>query len=239
MKLRSQAKRVFEEFRQAQAAGDKSRIVETLKELDDVFAKESQELTLKQRKFCLAFVGEANGNATDAARIAGYKGNKITLGAVGAENLEKPQIQARLQELQAQAEKKLGARVLSAAEVLAGLTMIAEADVAEVFEPDGSFDLASAKRRGKSRLIKSMAFDKDTGRLTKLELHNAHGAHVDLGKYHKLFTEKIEIVKPTEAAKEAFQAILTETGISEEEARQIVASRFGVSEQDLISTEVM
>lgn len=196
MKLKSAAKRVFEEFRKAQAAGDKTRIVETLKQLDEVFAKESQELTLKQRKFCLAFVGEAAGDGTKAARIAGYRGNGVTLAAVAYENLNKPQIQACITELRIQAEKKLGAKVLSAAEVLAGLTRIAEADVAEVFEADGSFDLASAKRRGVSKLIKSMAFDKDTGRLTRLELHNAHGAHVDLGKYHKLFVDKFEIVQP-------------------------------------------
>ena len=51
--------------------------------------------------------------------------------------------------------------------------------------------------------------------------------------------EKIEITKPTEAAREAFRAILNETGLSEERARQIVASRFNISEQELISPEVM
>lgn len=239
MKLKSAAKRVFEEFRKAQAAGDKTRIVETLKRLDEVFEKESLELTLKQRKFCLAFVGEADGNGSEAARIAGYKGNDVTLAAVAYENLNKPQIQAQIADLRAQAEKKLGGRVLSAAEVLIGLTRIAQADVAEVFETDGSFDLASAKRRGVSKLIKSMKFDKDTGRLVSLELHNAHGAHVDLGKYWKLFTDKIEIVNPTAAAKEAFQAVLTETGLSEDKARQIVAARFGITEQELISKEIM
>lgn len=51
--------------------------------------------------------------------------------------------------------------------------------------------------------------------------------------------DKIEIVKPTEAAREAIQSILSETGLSEDQARQIVASRFGISEQELISSEVM
>jgi phage terminase small subunit len=198
---------------------------------------DKRDLTLKQRKFCLAYVGEANGNGVESCRLAGYKGNDVTLAAVAYENLNKPQIQAYISELRVQAEKKLGAKVLSAAEVLAGLTRIASADVAEVFEADGSFDLASAKRRGVSRLIKSMAFDKDTGRLTKLELHNAHGAHVDLGKYHKLFTDRVEIVKPAEAAREAFQSILSETGISEEKAREIVAARFGISAQELITSD--
>jgi AraC-like DNA-binding protein len=51
---------------------------------------------------------------------------------------------------------------------------------------------------------------------------------------------KFEVdVKATSAAREAFQSILAETGLPEDKARQIVAARFGVSEQELISSEVM
>jgi len=55
-----------------------------------VAPKDSDKLTLKQQLFVEAYLGEAKGNATEAARIAGYKGNEITLAAVGAENLRKP-----------------------------------------------------------------------------------------------------------------------------------------------------
>ncbi len=48
------------------------------------------DLTTKQRLFVEAYL--VSSNATDAARKAGYKGNDVTLGAVGAENLKKPQI---------------------------------------------------------------------------------------------------------------------------------------------------
>tara|TARA_Y100000310_G_scaffold345243_1_gene463064 strand:- start:4404 stop:4904 length:501 start_codon:yes stop_codon:yes gene_type:complete len=57
-----------------------------------VFPLEFDQLTAKQCEFVLAYVGAAQRNATEAARIAGYKGNKVTLAAVGAENLRKPQI---------------------------------------------------------------------------------------------------------------------------------------------------
>lgn len=194
-------------------------------------------LTLKQRKFCLSYIGEANGNGAEAARLAGYRGNDVTLRAVAYENLTKPHIARLIEEMRAEAEKAASGKILSATEVLVGLTRIAEADIANLFPNDEW--MQEARKHGVSRLIKSVSFDKDTGRLTKLEIHNAHGAHVDLGKYHKLFTEKIEIVKPTEAAREAFEAILAETGLPEEKARQIVAARFGISEQELISTEVM
>lgn len=58
----------------------------------------SDKLTTKQRLFVEAYIGEARGNATEAARRAGYKGNDVTLGAVGAENLRKPQIRALCEE---------------------------------------------------------------------------------------------------------------------------------------------
>lgn len=41
------------------------------------------------------------------------------------------------------------------------------------------------------------------------------------------------------AAREALQSILSETGLSEDQARQIVASRFGISEQELVNDKVM
>jgi len=44
-----------------------------------------------------AFVDVYDGNATDAARRAGYKGNSNTLGQTGDENLKKPKIWAAIQ----------------------------------------------------------------------------------------------------------------------------------------------
>jgi hypothetical protein len=51
-------------------------------------------LTHKQELFIEYYLGEAHGNATEAARIAGYQGNDNTLASVGAENLRKPAIAA-------------------------------------------------------------------------------------------------------------------------------------------------
>jgi phage terminase small subunit len=54
--------------------------------------KPKKKLTLKQHRFVVAYMGEAKGNATEAARIAGYSGKDHTLSAVGQENLRKPAI---------------------------------------------------------------------------------------------------------------------------------------------------
>ncbi len=49
-------------------------------------------LTSKQKKFVASYTG----NATEAARLAGYSGNDVTLAAVGSENLRKPEIAAAI-----------------------------------------------------------------------------------------------------------------------------------------------
>jgi phage terminase small subunit len=67
--------------RRAQADADADAV-------PDVFAG----MTLKERRFTEAYLGAAAGNATKAARLAGYKGNLLTLGVVGSENLRKPRI---------------------------------------------------------------------------------------------------------------------------------------------------
>ena len=65
-----------------------------------------KKLTAKQELFCKAYL--SNGfNATESARQAGYKGNDVTLGAVGAENLKKPQIKKYIEEEKAKDSKKL------------------------------------------------------------------------------------------------------------------------------------
>jgi phage terminase small subunit len=50
-----------------------------------------KKLTGKQAAFVEAYI-QCNGNATAAAKAAGYKGNNATLRQVGSENLTKPDI---------------------------------------------------------------------------------------------------------------------------------------------------
>lgn len=54
------------------------------------------KLTVKQKKFIEAY----EGNATEAARIAGYKGNDATLAQVGYENMMNPEINSRVMKRQ-------------------------------------------------------------------------------------------------------------------------------------------
>lgn len=110
-------------------------------------------LTPKQSRFVEAYLGPARGNATEAARIAGYKGNDATLSAVGAENLGKPLIAETVAERLATSLRTLGAD-----DILAELSAIA---------------------RDKGPMART------ADRLRALEL---------LGRYHKLFSDKHEVV---------------------------------------------
>lgn len=58
--------------------------------------KMEKKLTPKQQLFVSEFL--KTGNATEAARKAGYKGNDVTLASVGAENLRKPQVLRAIEE---------------------------------------------------------------------------------------------------------------------------------------------
>lgn len=57
----------------------------------------SAGLTEKQRRFVEAYMGQAAGNATESARLAGYEGDSGTLRAIASENLTKPNIRAAIE----------------------------------------------------------------------------------------------------------------------------------------------
>lgn len=65
-----------------------------------------RKLTFKQQKF----VDLYKGNATEAAKLAGYKGNRRTLGQVGDENLKKPRIWNAIQKRIDKPDKKILSR---------------------------------------------------------------------------------------------------------------------------------
>lgn len=82
------------------------------------------KLTSKQERFCEEYA--ACGNATQAAIKAGY--SPKTAYSIGQENLKKPEIIAKIHELQARDKKK---RVMNIDERQAKLTEIAENSVDE------------------------------------------------------------------------------------------------------------
>ncbi len=65
-----------------------------------------RDMTLKQRSFCTWYVSaEVSGNATEAARRAGYKGSEKQLAVIGYENIRKPKIASEIAKLEKEALK--------------------------------------------------------------------------------------------------------------------------------------
>jgi phage terminase small subunit len=196
--------------------------------VDPAGDKPKRKPTIRQQRFTEEVLKD--GNATRAARAAGYKKpNKQ-----GPRLLVNVGIQQRIQQ-------RIEDSKVQTNEVIGTLASQMRGDIAEILPANEV--LQQAKERGLSHLIKKAKtverFTKDGERIVthEFEMYSAQEAAKQLCAVFGL--NKLPGVNPNDAAREAFQSILTETGISEEEARQIVASRFGVSEQDLVSSEVM
>jgi phage terminase small subunit len=149
-------------------------------------------LSLKQQLFVEAYLGEAKGNATEAARVAGYKNPRIS----GSENLTKPAILARISE-------RVSEAAMPANEVLRLLSEQAFGSLEDFLDlgtPDARYpqalqgkvkvDIRKAAQAGKLRLLKTYKDSPKDG--IEITLHDPQAALVHLGRHHKLFTDKVE-----------------------------------------------
>ena len=136
-----------------------------------------RRLTSKEHLFVSYYLGRANCNATEAARLAGYD----RPGDRGHRLQKKASIRARI-------DAHLNEVAITADEVLAELSSIATLDLSDFvkFKPDGSIilDLRTAKQRGKTGLIKKLT---PTKYGLAIELHDKQAALEKLGRYHGLF----------------------------------------------------
>lgn len=153
----------------------------------------SDKLTGKQKLWADAYITTLN--QTESARLAGYSGEDNVLAKQGSENVRNPKIMAYVRE-------RLEQHAMSAEEVLVRLTDIARGDIADCVNEFGAIDVAEAKRRGKSHLIKRIKIketrvtEKDGTERdiveTELELHDSLKADEILSKYHDL-TNRVKV----------------------------------------------
>lgn len=114
-------------------------------------------LTLKQRLFVRYYVGEAHGNATQAARLAGYKDDNVdSLRHTARETLISPHVQRAV-------ARAFAARFGSAEDVRAGIAEIANGNAADFMKlgEDGKiyFDMDAAADAGALGQIKALDED--------------------------------------------------------------------------------
>lgn len=140
-------------------------------------------LTAKQQAFVEHYL--QCWNASRAARLAGY--SEKTAYSQGARLLKNVEVQAAI-------SARLDELKMSADEVLLRLADQARATMDDFLDPErGEVDLARAAARGKLHLVKK--FSRSTGKVetVTIELHDAQAALVQIGRHHKLFTDRTEI----------------------------------------------
>lgn len=154
-------------------------------------------LTNKQRVFIDEYMRDFNG--TQAAIRAGY--SPKTASVIASENLVKPNLQAEI-------ERRIAERSMGSSEVLTRLAEHARGDIGDFMDISSmafQIDLEAAKEKGITHLIKKVKM-RTTTTLSKdgvetethdieLELYDAQAALVQLGRYHKLFTDKMEVAR--------------------------------------------
>jgi phage terminase small subunit len=158
---------------------------------------EEKELSAKQQKFVDAYLGDARGNASEAARLAGYSAK--TAGQQGSRLLKNVEIQAAISD-------RVSELAMTAEEVLAHLTEIARGDIGQFLEAQvyGKPVIVLEKHdpktgelvRGNTRLIKKYGMKEGKQEEVVLEMHDRVGALEKLGKYHGLFVDRQEISGP-------------------------------------------
>jgi phage terminase small subunit len=120
-------------------------------------------LTTKQQEFIAAYLGEAHGNATEAARMAGY----AHPGQEGHRLLKNAEIAARVKAV-------VDEHGMTAQEVLHELATLAKADWKDFVRVTGR------AKDGEATAVQSDISSK----VKALEL---------LGKYHQLFNDRIDL----------------------------------------------
>ncbi len=175
-------------------------------------------LTDKQRVFVEEYL--ACWNAAEAARRAGYRGKFVR--QLGAENLEKPYIQAYI-------KARLAEKAMAADEVLARLADQARGSMDDFVTVTGRgfrIDIAKAKKAGKMHLIKSISRGKQG---IKIEIYDAHAALVDIGRHEKLFTDNFDM---TSGGKPLGDGIYERVMERIQNRLEIFPTRVGVNRQD-------
>jgi phage terminase small subunit len=140
------------------------------------------KLTAKQQCFIDEYL--QSGNATDAARKAGYQGDDNTLGVTGYDNLRNPKIAKVLQ-------ARINQSGLTADETLRGIADIARGDLSAFFNVAGGIpilDFEKAEKEGKLPLLKKLTVAE--GKIT-FELYDKQRALETFAKYHGLLKDKM------------------------------------------------
>lgn len=183
--------------------------VSEIEPVEDADAAEDVALTPQQEIFCLEYLKDFN--ATKAAKRAGY--SEKTARQMGSENLSKPYIRKRLRD---SLDAVLGDKAEDVKAIINELRIIAFSDIRDFVSWDGTgsrklIDEATGKTYHSFRTtIRAPGDMGDKGRALaeisetegamsssrKVKLHDKLRAIELMGKFYKIFTDKIEHTSP-------------------------------------------
>ena len=180
-----------------------------------------KHLTKKQELFCLRYF--ELGNASEAARLAGYSPRNV--GFHTGQVLNSPLVKARLNDLRQMEEyireKSEMEAVISVLERKQVLTEIARADLTKFVNEEGNIDLSGENTGVISELqVEEWRGDKDgpaQSRTKRLKIHSKIQSIDLLNKMDKIYVEgtqvnidnrKIEITVVSERSKELTEGII-------------------------------
>ena len=131
--------------------------------------------------FVEAYIGEANGNGAEAARIAGYGAPKEAASRL-----------LTYVNIRSAVERRVSCAAMSANEVLARIAEIATSDLGEFLSIGKESCHVQIKRGQRTRLIKKLKRTKTTKdeietETTDIEVRDPFPALVKLGEYHGLW----------------------------------------------------
>lgn len=167
-----------------------------------------QKLTTKQQRF----VDFYDGNATDAARKAGYKGNANTLGQTGDENLKKPKIAIAIASRE---KKRNGNHIASREERQQFWTRGMNFDVRKLLDEHGAplnikdLDDETAKMVQGIKITVSLAGDKKV----EYKLVDRNKSSENLGRSEADFTDNINNKQKIPGLAEAIKEIAKSSGV--------------------------
>ena len=186
-----------------------------------------KRLTTKQFNFCLEYVKQPN-NATQAAIAAGY--SVKTAAGIAHENLIKPQITQKIEELRKKADEAV---IMTRGERVKVLSEIGRAAVTEFVDAKGNIDLAGGQPGVISEVtVKDWRYGKAgkesqlSSRTKKVKLYDKLQAIDILNRMEKIYSEglavnidnrKVEILVTGEPVKTLLSEVIDGVTPHEEE----------------------
>lgn len=153
--------------------------------------KEKKKLTAKEEMFCNEWL--VDFNATQAAIKAGY--SKHTAAVIGYENLRKPYIKARIDELTEDRLNELGINKLR---ILEEYSRIAYLDIRKLYDEDGNLKPIHELDDDTARAIAGIEVtiakgEKGNDETRKVRIIDKRGALDSTAKYLGMLTDKIDV----------------------------------------------